>query len=86
MDVNLTSPHPEPTLSGGGQVKDLLEALTLFAKYTSDDHPTCCEHDMLYVLVDPAAVSAEDCVRLDVLGFTAQESDGNFRSSRFGSA
>ena len=67
-------------------MKDLIEALTIFAKYTDDEHPTCCEHDELYVLVDPAKVTAEDRVRLDALGFAAQEHDGNFRSSRFGSA
>lgn len=67
-------------------MKDLIEALTIFAKYTSSNHPTCCEHDVLYVLVDPAEVAAEDRARLDVLGFTAQESDSNFSSSRFGSA
>jgi hypothetical protein len=67
-------------------VNDLIEALTIFAKYTSAAHPTCCEHDELYVLVDPTTVTAEDRVRLDALGFVAQERDGNFRSSRFGSA
>ena len=67
-------------------MKDLIEALTIFAKYTSDAHPTCCEHDVLYVLVDPARVTAEDRARLDVLGFVAQESDRDFRSYRFGSA
>ena len=67
-------------------MRDLLEAFTLFAKYTDDAHQTCCEHDVLYVLVDPAEVSSEDRVRLDALGFTAQEDDSNFRSSRFESA
>ena len=67
-------------------MKDLIEALTIFAKYTDAAYPTCCEHDELYVLVDPAVVTAEDRVRLDALGFTAQERDSNFRSFRFGSA
>ena len=67
-------------------MKDLLEAFTLFAKYTSEAHPTCCEHDVLYVLVDPADVSPEDRVRLEALGFDAYESDRNFQSTRFGSA
>ena len=67
-------------------MKDLIEALTIFAKYTDAAHPTCCEHDMLYVLVDPAQVTAEDRTRLETLGFTAQESDNNFYSYRFGSA
>ena len=67
-------------------MNDLIEALTIFAKYTSDNHPTCCEHDILYVLVDPAQVTTEDRERLGVLGFRAQESDRNFYSNRFGSA
>ena len=67
-------------------MKDLLEALAIFAKYTDDAHPTCCEHDTLYVLVDPAQVAAEDRSRLETLGFTAQERDANFLSFRFGSA
>jgi hypothetical protein len=67
-------------------VKELLEALTLFAKYTDARHPTCCEHDTLYVLVDPADVSAEDRARLEALGFIAHEDDKNFYSYRFGAA
>ena len=67
-------------------MKDLLEAFTIFAKYTSEANPTCCEHNVLYVLVDPTDVSAEDRVRLEALGFDAHESDQNFQSTRFGSA
>jgi hypothetical protein len=67
-------------------MNDLLEAFTIFAKYTHTANPTCCEHDTLYVLVDPAQVSAEDRVRLEALGFMAKERDRNFYSFRFGSA
>lgn len=67
-------------------MNDLIEALTIFAKYTSDKHPTCCEHDILYVLVDPAEVTTEDRVRLEALSFRAQKRDHNFYSNRFGSA
>lgn len=67
-------------------MNDLLEALTIFAKYTSTRRPTCCEHDILYVLVDPADVTVEDRERLAQLGFEAQEHDKNFTSYRFGSA
>ena len=67
-------------------MNDLIEALTIFAKYTDAKHPTCCEHDVLYVLVDPAEVTAEDRVRLEALSFTAQDDDRNFTSNRFGSA
>ena len=67
-------------------MNDLIAALTIFAKYTRADHPTCCDHDVLYVLVDPVVVSAEDHLSLRALSFTAQENDRNFRSFRFGSA
>jgi hypothetical protein len=67
-------------------VTDLLEAFAIFAKYTSAAHPTCCEHDVLYVLVDPAVVSADDRTRLEALSFVAQDHDQNFYSNRFGSA
>lgn len=65
-------------------MKDLIEALTIFAKYTQDDRPTICEHDELIVLVDPSLVSEEDMNRVCVLGFLP--SDEYFKSFRFGSA
>ena len=65
---------------------ELIEAFTIFAKYTSTTRPTCCEHDVLYVLVDPSLVSDEDRARLEVLGFDAHARDCNFQSFRFGSA
>lgn len=64
----------------------LIEALTIFAKYTDAKHPTCCEHDTLYVLVEPSKVSAEDIEHLSDLGFEPSESDGHFYSFRYGSA
>jgi hypothetical protein len=67
-------------------MKDLIEALTIFAKYTSAEHPTSCEHDSLYVLVDPLDVSDADKTRLEDLGFHARVSDRHFESFRFGSA
>lgn len=65
-------------------MKDLIEALTIFSKYTQDNRPTICEHDELIVLVDPSLVSEEDMARLCVLGFLS--SDEHFKSFRFGSA
>jgi hypothetical protein len=67
-------------------VKDLIEALTIFAKYTAAKHPTSCEHDQLYVFVDPAKVAPEDKTRLEELSFSASESERHFYSFRFGSA
>ncbi len=68
-------------------MNDLIEALQILAKYTSDSTPTHCEHDVLMVNVDPADVSAEEIARLDELGFIATKQDGDpaFISFRFGS-
>jgi hypothetical protein len=67
-------------------MKDLIEALTIFAKYTDARSPTSCEHDTLYVQVDPAIVNDEDKAKLNGLGFHADTEDlQNFYSFRFGS-
>ena len=65
-------------------MKDLIEALTIFSKYTDEEYVTCCEHDVLYVIVDPAIVSAEDKARLNALGFIPSRND-TFLSYRYGS-
>jgi len=65
-------------------VKDLIEALTILAKYTDAYAPTCCEHDVLMVVVDPATVTLDDKARLEQLSFHP-DPDGYFRSYRFGS-
>lgn len=66
---------------------DLIKALQIFRKYTDAKYPTGCEHDVLYVYVDPADVSDEDIARLDKLGFDVDNGVGYcFSSSRFGSA
>lgn len=67
-------------------MKDLIEALALFAKYTDAFHPTYCAHDMLYVLVRPSDVSAEDTIALERLSFVTDKAEGYFYSYRFGSA
>lgn len=66
-------------------MKDLIEALTIFAKYTLTANPTGCDHDTLWVDVDPSKVSEEDRARLEELSFHANVRDSNFRSYRFGS-
>jgi hypothetical protein len=65
-------------------VDELIEALAIFRKYASPEYPTRCEHDVLYVNVDPALVSAEDTRRLGALGFSASGEDC-FTSFKFGS-
>lgn len=66
-------------------MKDLIEALTIFAKYGDPHNPTHCEHDTLHVVIDPESVSVEDQKRLAELSFEA-DSYGGFSSYRFGSA
>jgi hypothetical protein len=63
----------------------LIEALQIFLRYGNPSYPTHCEHDELYIMIDPDVVSAEDKVKLDELGFSAT-GDNCFRSYRFGSA
>jgi hypothetical protein len=65
-------------------MKDLIDALNIFAKYTKAEFPTHCEHDVLYVVVNPAdVVLPEDLEKLKELGFNP---DGDvFKSYRFGS-
>lgn len=64
-------------------MKDLIEALTIFAKYDEDDN-VHCEHDELFICIDPSEVSEEDLKRLEELSFTPNSVDG-FSSFRFGS-
>lgn len=62
----------------------LIEALTILRKYANPQFPTHCEHDMMYVDVDPALVLPEDLARLKELYFAPY--DGSlFSSSYFGS-
>ena len=66
-------------------MKDLIEALTIFAKYTDEEYPTHCEHDVLRVYVDPPDVSRDDIARLMALSFRADPGLNCFYSYRFGS-
>ena len=50
-------------------MKDLIEALQIFLKYGNPVYPTHCEHDALYVMIDPGLVSEEDKAKLDELGY-----------------
>ena len=42
-------------------MKDLIEALNIFLKYGNPKYPTHCEHDIMYVSIDPELVSDEPC-------------------------
>lgn len=63
---------------------DLIEALTIFRKYGNLQHPTACEHDVLYVLVGREAQA--EAARLNELGFHWDESLECWASFRYGSA
>jgi len=66
-------------------MKDLIEALTILLKYGNPQFPTHCEHDELYVDIDPEQVSEEDKKRLYELGFFPSEELTGFTSYKFGS-
>jgi hypothetical protein len=67
-------------------MEDLIKALQIFLKYGNDEWPTHCEHDVMYVMIDPAIVNEADKTELDKLGFISNEIDNNFHSYRYGSA
>jgi hypothetical protein len=68
----------------------LIEAFTIFRKYGEITRPTHCDHDVMYVCVDPDTVSQADQMRLEELGFLPSkdnEAAGDcFLSFRYGSA
>lgn len=70
-------------------MKDLIESLTILAKYQGEDifSPTHCEHDvMLVVGVEEGVVSEEDRARLKDLGWVWHSEYDAWGSFRFGSA
>lgn len=69
---------------------DFIQAMEVFLRYLDSDswqyrYPFQCEHDVLFVMVDPELVSDVDMALLDNLGFRPSDSD-SFQSYRFGSA
>lgn len=71
-------------------MKDLIESLQIFLKYTGDmDYPTHCEHDVMYCAhgFGPEVMSEEDVKRLDKLGWHWDGDDLEcWLSFKFGSA
>ncbi len=66
-------------------MKDLIEALTIFLKYTDTRNPTGCEHDVMYIFdVTREQVSDADHARLIELGFE-WDAEEVYYSNRFGS-
>ena len=66
-------------------MEDLIKALQIFLKYGNKKYPTSCEHDMLYVDVDPSIVSDKDKKTLDELGFFFDDENDCFASFKYGS-
>jgi len=67
-------------------MEDLIKALQIFLKYGNPRNPTHCEHDVMFVAIEPDDVSEEDIKELDKLGFFPDEEwGGGFRSYRYGS-
>lgn len=64
-------------------MEDLIKALQILLKYGNPKYPTHCEHDCLFVGINPSIVSESDIIELDKLGFC--EGDGGFNSYRYGS-
>jgi hypothetical protein len=70
-------------------VKDLIEALNIFSKYTDTDTewPTNCSHDWLGIMqVRRDQPSEAEVNRLDELGFLWSDEFDCWGSFRFGSA
>jgi hypothetical protein len=69
-------------------MKDLIEALTIFAKYRDEHYPTICHHDELVITwITREEMSAADVARVEELGFNWFEGvEGYWYSFRFGSA
>jgi hypothetical protein len=66
-------------------MKELIEALIIFSKYTNEERIINCEREILYVYIDPNKVefSTEDINKLEALGFIV--GDGCFYSYKYGS-
>lgn len=63
---------------------NLIECLQIFRKYGNPTYPFNCNHDELWVNIDPELVSDEDKKKLDELGGFFED-DGGFLSYDFGS-
>lgn len=66
-------------------MEDLIKALLIFLKYGNKQYPTSCEHDILYVDIDPSVVSDEDKKTLDEFGFFVDDENDCFASFKYGS-
>jgi hypothetical protein len=69
-------------------MKDLIEALQIFLKYTGDHPmPTQCDEDLMYIgwMDEWEEVTETDLKRLNQLSFYHNKIGRGFHSDRFGS-
>ena len=66
-------------------MKQLIKALQIFLKYGNPEYPTHCEHDVLFIMINPDTVSDDDKEKLEKLSFFENDVDG-FSSFKYGSA
>lgn len=64
---------------------DLIKALQIFQKYGNPTFPTHCEHDEMFVMIEPSFVTTGDLLALKKLHFEPT-GDNTFSSTFFGSA
>jgi hypothetical protein len=59
-----------------------IEVVTILGSYLdpNDTLPVCCEHDQMWICVDPDEVSDEHKRRLAELGWDPDESNEGFQS------
>ena len=68
-------------------MKEFIEVLQILMKYDNPDYPFHCEHDVLYIGVDPEKVSEEDIAKLKKMGIYKGEDEYSegFYSYKYGS-
>ena len=68
-------------------MEDLIKALQIFLKYSNEEFPTHCEHDVMMIgnIDREDIISEEDIKKLDELGFFFSEEYESFISFRYGS-
>ena len=68
-------------------MKKLIEALQIFLKYKNKEYPTCCDHDILYIMdITKDEVSKKDAKKLNELGFFWNDESDGWASYKYGSA
>ena len=68
-------------------MKNLIEALTIFAKYKDLPYPTNCSHDVFAIMgITRSEMSADDADAVVRLGFLWDDTEECWISFKYGSA